>query len=72
MKCRLCRRESETGSDLCRYHKQARVALEEGYKAWKDAYDELSWMEYLDRIIGNGETGEWVREIAKLMLAKER
>ncbi len=71
MKCRLCRRESEVGSDLCRRHERARVALEEGYKAWKYAYDDLSWTEYLDKIIKNGETGEWVLDVARLVLSKD-
>ncbi len=70
MKCRLCRRESEKGSDLCSHHERARVALKEGYKAWLYAYDDLSWKEYLDKIIKNRETGEWVLEVARLGLVE--
>ncbi len=71
MKCPLCRRESEPGSGLCRYHGEAKVALEEGYKAWKRAYGELQWTEYLDKIRRNEETGQWVKEVAELAAGGE-
>jgi hypothetical protein len=71
MKCRLCRRESETGSSLCRYHQRARAALEEGYRAWKYAYGEMSWTEYLDSIKRNEDTGQWVKEVAELAAGEE-
>jgi hypothetical protein len=71
MKCLLCRRESETGSGLCRYHEQARAALKQGFKAWKYAYDDLSWTEYLDRIKRNEDTGQWVKEVAELAPGEE-
>ena len=72
MKCRLCRREAERESVLCVFHTKAREALREGYGRWCDAYGELSWKEYLNRVIRNGETGEWAAEVARLMLASER
>ena len=71
MKCQLCRRENEVSSDLCRFHTQAKAALEEGYSAWNYAYGELSRSEYLDRIKRNQETGQWVKEVVGLILGGE-
>lgn len=67
MKCRLCQRPSESEAGFCRYHGRAKVALEEAYKVWKNAYGELTWAQYLDKIIKNQETGQWASEVAKLM-----
>ena len=66
MKCRLCRREAERGSVLCVFHTKAREALREGYKRWSDAYGELSWREYVNRIKGRAETGQWVKDLIEL------
>ena len=72
MKCQLCRREAEADPDLCTFHKRAREALRSGYESWREAYGELAWEAYLDRIIENGETGEWVIEVARMILAREK
>jgi len=63
MKCRLCRRETERESVLCVFHARAREALLAGYERWSDAYGELSWKEYVNRIKGRAETGEWVKDL---------
>ena len=63
MKCKLCRREAERKSVLCVFHARAREALREGYECWSDAYGELSWKEYVNRIKGRAETGEWVKDL---------
>ncbi len=68
MKCEVCRREAEADSSLCAFHKRAGESLRSEYKSWSEAYGELTWEEYLDRIIENGETGEWVVEVARMML----
>ena len=71
MKCKLCRREVKDGSDLCIYHAAARDNLYKGYDRWLQAYGELSWKAYLERILNLQEAGAWVREVAKLELEKE-
>ncbi len=63
MKCRLCRRETERESALCVYHGKAREALRAGYERWSDAYGELSWRKYGNRIKGRPETGQWVKDV---------
>ncbi len=68
MKCEVCRRETEVDSSLCAFHKRAGEALRSGYRLWREAYGELSWEEYLDGIIENGETGEWAVDVARMML----
>jgi hypothetical protein len=67
--CRLCRRE--TDSEFCAYHSRARSEVAGAYKSWSEAYGELTWREYLNRVIKNPETGQWAVEVAKLMLDKE-
>ncbi len=66
MKCRLCRREAERGPNLCVFHARAREALLEGYKRWSDAYGGLSWKEFLKRIKGRAETGQWVKDVVEM------
>ena len=66
MKCRLCERRAE--DDLCQYHGEARDKLESTYHYWVDAYGSMTRDEYLRRIAKNSETGEWVAEVAKMML----
>ncbi len=63
MNCRLCRREAlESKVELCRYHAEAQRNLEEGFEAWRHAYGELDWKEYLQRVAERPETGVWVKE----------
>jgi hypothetical protein len=63
VKCQLCRRESETNSNLCRYHAQAKRVLLAAYNAWGEAYSGLEWKEYLDKVKQLPETGQWVKEV---------
>lgn len=65
MGCLLCRREST--SDLCRYHQAAKEELESAYDRWIKAYGSMGWKTYLDRVITNGQTGQWAKEVAKLL-----
>ncbi len=66
MKCKLCRREAEGSSNLCVFHTKAGEALLEAYKRWNNAYGELSWKEYLRRIKGRAETGQWVKDVVEM------
>jgi len=68
MKCELCRREADTDSGLCTLHERARASLKSGYESWREAYGELAWEAYLSKIIRNDETGEWVAEVARMLL----
>ena len=71
-KCRLCRREAERGSSsLCVFHARARRVLLDGYRRWSEAYGGLSWKEYLNRIKGRVETGEWVKDVVAAATAAD-
>ncbi|HUH99543.1 MAG TPA: hypothetical protein VLY65_00735 [Nitrososphaerales archaeon] len=69
--CRMCKRESAPASLLCTYHLGAKRNLESGYKKWSEAYGQIAWEDYLRKIKENSETGQWVKEVAELLLAKE-
>jgi len=68
--CRLCKRERASSSEFCAYHLKAKTNLESGYKQWAEAYGGISWKQYLQEVGRNAETGQWAKEMAKL-LSKE-
>jgi hypothetical protein len=63
MQCKVCKREAETSHGLCRHHSEARDALKSGYKRWQEAYSDISWGEYLNRVKALDETGRWIKEV---------
>jgi len=65
MKCLLCSREA--AAELCSYHSRARERVESAYSQWVKAYGAVDWKTYLDRVITNAETGQWAKEVAKLL-----
>jgi hypothetical protein len=65
MSCEACDRPAE--GRFCRFHDAARRSVEDGFAAWKAAYGPLEWPEYLDRIKRNPGTGQWAKEVAKIL-----
>jgi hypothetical protein len=65
MKCRLCGREAVP--DLCSYHEGAKRKVEAGYRLWTEAYGEMDWRDYLDKVKRNEQTGQWAKEIAEML-----
>jgi hypothetical protein len=65
MKCVLCDREAKR--TLCEYHNEAEKRLRIGFQLWVKAYGSIEWNVYLDRVIMNGQTGVWAKEVAKLL-----
>jgi hypothetical protein len=65
MKCVLCNRRAV--SDLCTYHERAKRKVEAGYRVWAEAYGEMKWKDYLDKVKRNEQTGQWAKEIAKML-----
>ena len=63
MKCKLCQREGSQASDFCGRHMVAEEALRSRYAIWRNAYEELSWTEYLRKIKQLKGTGQWVKEV---------
>ncbi|HXW36705.1 MAG TPA: hypothetical protein VEJ36_02215 [Nitrososphaerales archaeon] len=70
MTCRICRREAV--AELCQYHEDARSRIEECYPIWKDAFGQMSHEEYLLKIRDHDQSGEWVKEVAALMIVRAR
>jgi hypothetical protein len=68
MKCRLCSREAT--DELCRYHERAKERVQSAYRGWARAYGGMDWKVYLDRVITNGETGQWAKEVAELLAGR--
>jgi hypothetical protein len=66
MQCKLCRREVKKGTELCRYHSEAKMALKDMYARWNEAYSGISWEEYLNRVKTAEGTGQWVKEVITL------
>jgi hypothetical protein len=63
MKCKLCQRQVEGKSEFCIHHRAAEEMLMNAYSIWRNAYGELSWSEYLDKVKQLKGTGQWVNEI---------
>ena len=65
--CRLCKRERAPSSTLCKYHLAAKKNIEAGYNLWSEAYGNVTWKEYLQKLGNNAETGQWAKEVAKML-----
>jgi len=65
MKCLVCTRKAV--SDLCTYHLRAKRKVEAGYRTWTEAYGEMKWKDYLDKVKHNEQTGQWAKEIAEML-----
>ncbi len=66
--CPLCERVKISNGEYCLFHEAALSTVKQRYLEWKDAFGNISWERYLERIIGLKETGDSAREIAKLLL----
>jgi hypothetical protein len=59
------------GKRYCIYHTQAFELLKNHYRAWSEAYGNISWLEFLTRLSKMGETGQWVKEVIEVEVKKE-
>ena len=69
LKCVLCCREAEE-KDFCNLHLRALNNIIVKYEVWRKAL-KISWKEYLKEIGQNSLTGEWVKEVADLLIKNE-
>jgi hypothetical protein len=67
-KCKICHRETEDGQIYCWYHLRAIEELKNGFESWSKAYEKLEWKTYLIRLLENESTGQWVKEVAGILL----
>ncbi len=70
-KCRACEREASS-NELCRYHREVYDRLKSGYDKWCDAYGEIGWKAYLERLLKLKDIGFWIKDVIVLELAKEK
>ena len=63
-KCKACNNEAEENEEFCDLHKLAYLNIVKAYEEWKKAYGEISFNEFLRKIIDAKESGEAVKEIA--------
>jgi len=68
MNCRACNLEAVDGS-WCSRHALAEKNLQKKYSVWVNAYQQMSWADYLKQLLTNTGTGEWVREVARVHLS---
>ena len=66
--CVLCGRESVDGK-LCKFHAEALEALRRGYAEWRRRLGGITWREYLEAVASLGETGLWVKDVARYLLS---
>ena len=69
--CLICEREIASG-DYCEYHEKAYQNVMKNYDDWQEAYGELTFSEYLQKVIANSATGFWAKEVAEALLEKEK
>ncbi len=68
--CIICDRE-KISENYCKYHEKAYENVMAAFHDWQEGYGELSFIEYLQKIIENPATGDWAREVAEDLLRKE-
>lgn len=44
---------------------KAHSILRENYQVWKKAYKDITWQEYLARLLELEDTGGWIKDIIK-------
>ena len=67
--CPICQAKVSHDGDLfCSFHQMAFNNIQESYREWVNAYGSLSKKEYLQLLIKNTNSGEWVIEVAKYLL----
>jgi DNA topoisomerase-1 len=68
-KCKICKSERLENSVYCDHHQLAYKNMEKAYIYWRKALN-LSWTEYLEKIIKIKGTGKWSKEVAEDILRK--
>lgn len=69
MSCPICGEELD-GEEFCKRHKKAYLNIKQAFNDWKKALD-ISWDEYLNKLIENKNSGKWVKEVAEYLLSQK-
>jgi hypothetical protein len=59
--CLICSRT--TSGNYCEYHSRSFHKLVSGYESWKRALGEMSWEDYLRKLLELQETGSSIKDI---------
>ncbi len=59
--------EQDAG-EYCSAHNRVLVNIRDTYATWLEAYGNLTFKDYLERVSRLSETGERVRELAKFLV----
>ena len=62
-KCIACVRKSYVDSKYCTLHHDAFLNLKQKHETWVYAYGQISWQEYLNKLITMNEVGVWIKDV---------
>ena len=58
-------------SEYCIYHNKAKNYIKENYKKWNESYStNLTWDQYLDKLLKLENVGMWIKEVGDVELKK--
>jgi hypothetical protein len=67
----VCSKEADEKSTYCELHAKAYENILCKHNKWKKALENITWKDYLNKIIKNPLTGESAKEVALQLLAEE-
>ena len=67
-RCRICSRDAMKADEFCIFHVAALTRVKEHFSKWQEAYEDISWERYLERILDLKETGDSSKDIARHLL----
>jgi len=70
-KCSICGERTLENESYCENHQLAYENIKRQYQYWKDAL-QISWQEYLRKIMENKNAGQWVKEVARDLIEKQK
>lgn len=68
--CKICQKRIESG-EFCEYHELAKKNIYDNYEYWNEAYDGISFKDYLTKISTHDFSGRWTKEVAEYLLKIE-
>lgn len=69
-RCAICGRVGVKDEGFCIFHSSALANVKAKFSQWQEAYDDISWERYLERIFDLNETGDSSKEIARHLLRR--
>ena len=69
--CLVCER-AKVSEEYCQYHDVAYQNIMKNFDDWKEEYGELSFEEYLAKLIENPAVGVWAKDVAEKLLENEK